>query len=119
VYTWDFRFAYEGLAEIIARTLTATPLRYSTIKELDRKIHELGFPPQALEALCGGPGVDPRSMPLPTSMLAFLISTLQDISELMFLFGVTAVRAKQCFKSSFSFIATSLFRLSSKTPKTH
>ncbi|KAI0248759.1 hypothetical protein BJV78DRAFT_1233220 [Lactifluus subvellereus] len=76
---WDFRFAYEGLAEVIARTLSATPLRYSTIKELDRKIHELDFPPQALEALVGGPGVDPRSVPLPASMLAFLVSNLQNV----------------------------------------
>lgn len=101
VHTWDFRFAYEGLAEIIARTLTATPLRYSTIKELDRKIHELGFPPQALEALCGGPGVDPRSLPLPTSMLAFLISNLQDIGELMFPFGVPAARLRNALSPPF------------------
>ncbi|KAH9972300.1 hypothetical protein BGW80DRAFT_382489 [Lactifluus volemus] len=38
---WGFRFAYDGMAEIISRTLTATSPRYSTVKELDRKVREL------------------------------------------------------------------------------
>jgi hypothetical protein len=41
VNCWGFRFAYDGMAEIISRTLTATSPRYSTVKELDRKVREL------------------------------------------------------------------------------
>ncbi|KAI0277477.1 fungal-specific transcription factor domain-containing protein [Russula aff. rugulosa BPL654] len=77
--SWGFRFALDGMAEIIARTLTATPPRYSAIKELDRRIGEFCFPPEALEAIRGGPNVDPLSIPLPTSMLLFLFSTMQDV----------------------------------------
>lgn len=78
---WGFRFACDGMAEIIARTLTATPPRYSTIRELDRRVGEFSFPPEALEAIRGGPGVDPLSIPLPASMTVFLLSTMQDTSK--------------------------------------
>lgn len=77
-----FRFACDGMAEIVARTLTATPPRYSVIKELDRKIGEIAFPPEALEAIRGGPGVDPLSIPLPASMTVFIFSTIQDVMSL-------------------------------------
>jgi hypothetical protein len=92
---WGFRFACDGMAEIIARTLTATPPRYSTIKELDRRIGELNFPPEALEAMRGGPGVDPLSIPLPVSMTVFLLSTMHDISKSSSLPVTTILRAKR------------------------
>ncbi|KAH8997102.1 fungal-specific transcription factor domain-containing protein [Lactarius hatsudake] len=74
-----FRFRFEGPAEIVARTLTATPPRYSTIQELDLKIHEFRVPPETLQAIRGGPGVDPRSVPILPSMTAFLLSNMQDV----------------------------------------
>ena len=92
---WGFRFACDGMAEIIARTLTATPPRYSTIKELDRRIAEFSFPPEALEAIRGGPGVDPSSIPLPVSMLVFILSTMQDVSKSLSLPDTTIPLAKR------------------------
>jgi len=83
------------MAEIIARTLTATPPRYSTIKELDRKIREISFPPEVLDAIRGGPGVDPLSVPLPASMEAFTLSTLPDASKSSSLPDTTILRAKR------------------------
>ncbi|KAH9027076.1 fungal-specific transcription factor domain-containing protein [Lactarius pseudohatsudake] len=74
-----FRFRFEGPAEIVARTLTATPPRYSTIQELDLKVQEFRVPPETLQAIRGGPGVDPRSVPIPASMTAFLFSNTRDI----------------------------------------
>jgi hypothetical protein len=94
VSCWGFRFAYEGLAEIIARTLTATSPRYSVIKELDRKLREIQLPPQAMEALSGGPGVDPRSLPLSVSMLSHMIANIQNVGESMFPSDVAAAGAK-------------------------
>ncbi|KAI9440996.1 hypothetical protein H4582DRAFT_1940839, partial [Lactarius indigo] len=76
---WMFRFGFEGPAEIVARTLTSAPPRYSTIQELDRKVHEFRVPPETLQAMRGGPGVDPRSVPVPASMTAFLLSNIQDV----------------------------------------
>ncbi|KAH9166663.1 hypothetical protein EDB89DRAFT_2246086 [Lactarius sanguifluus] len=73
-----FRFGFEGLAEIAARTLTASPPRYSTILELDLKVQEFRVPPETLQAIRGGPGVDPRSVPISASMTAFLLSNIQD-----------------------------------------
>jgi hypothetical protein len=69
------------MADIIARTLTATPPRYSIIKELDRKIHEFSVSPETVDLVRGGPGVDPLSVPLPASMMAFLLATLHDVSK--------------------------------------
>ncbi|KAH9040307.1 hypothetical protein EDB83DRAFT_2318366 [Lactarius deliciosus] len=66
-------------AEIVARTLTATPPRYSTIQELDLKVQEFRVPHETIQAMRGGPGVDPRSVPIPASMTAFLLSNIQDI----------------------------------------
>ena len=83
------------MAEIIARTLTATPPRYSTIRELDRRISEFSFPPEALEAIRGGPGVDPLSIPLPASMTVFLLSTMQDVSKSSSLPDTTTLRVKR------------------------
>ncbi|KAH9053248.1 hypothetical protein EDB87DRAFT_1581148 [Lactarius vividus] len=83
-----FRFGFEGPAEIVARTLTATPPRYSTIQELDRKVHEFRVPLETVQAIRGGPGVDPRSVPIPASMTAFLLSNIQDVlmhEDLMYL----------------------------------
>ncbi|KAH9006146.1 hypothetical protein EDB86DRAFT_2756400, partial [Lactarius hatsudake] len=74
-----FRVRFEGPVEIVARTLTATPPRYSTIQELDLKIQEFRVPPEALQAIRGGPGVDPRSVPVPASMTAFILSNMQDL----------------------------------------
>lgn len=91
---YGFRFARDGMAEIISRTLTATPPRYSTIKELDRRIRELSFPPEALEVIRGGPGADPSSIPLPASMTVFLLSTMQDVSKSSSLSDTTILRAK-------------------------
>ncbi|KAH9029148.1 hypothetical protein EDB85DRAFT_1867407 [Lactarius pseudohatsudake] len=76
---WMFRFGFEGPAEIVARTLTAAPPRYSTIQELDRKVHEFRVTPETLQAIRGGPGVDPRSVPIPASMIAFMLSNTQDV----------------------------------------
>jgi hypothetical protein len=83
------------MAEIIARTLTATPPRYSTIKELDRRIGEFCFPPEALDAIRGGPNVDPLSIPLPNSMTLFLFSTMQDVSKSLSFPDTTILRAKR------------------------
>ena len=91
---WGFRVAFDGIAEIIARTLTATPPRYSAIKELDRRIGELSLPPEALEAIRGGPGADPHSIPLPASMMVLMLSTMQDVSESSSLPDTTILRAK-------------------------
>jgi hypothetical protein len=81
------------MAEIIARTLTATPPRYSTIKELDRKIGEFGFPPEALDAIRGGPNVDPLSIPLAGSMMSFTFSTMNDVSKSPSFLDTTSLRA--------------------------
>jgi hypothetical protein len=80
--SWGFLFAHEVMADIIARTLTATPPRYSIIKELDRKIHEFSVSPETVDLVRGGPGVDPLSVPLPASMMAFLLATLHDVIAL-------------------------------------
>ncbi|KAH9017998.1 hypothetical protein EDB84DRAFT_1627502 [Lactarius hengduanensis] len=82
---WMFRFGFEAMAEIVARTLTAAPPRYSTIKELDRKVHEFRIAPETLQAIRGGPGVDPRSVPIPASMIAFMLSNIQDVGRSIFL----------------------------------
>ncbi|KAH9040306.1 hypothetical protein EDB83DRAFT_2318365 [Lactarius deliciosus] len=66
-------------AEIVACTLTASPPRYSTIQELDLKIQEFRVPHETIQAIRGGPGVDPRSVPIPASMTAFLLSIMQDV----------------------------------------
>ncbi len=116
---WVFRFSCEGTAEIVARTLIATPPRYSTIKELDRRIRELSFPPDVLEAIRGGPGADPMSLPLPVSMTVFLLSTIQDVSKLSSLSSQNFFWLSGNFFQSTCFsIATTLSRLSSKTPMT-
>ena len=81
VATWMFRFSNEVVSEIVARTLTATSPRYHTIKELDRKIRAFILPPQTLEAIRGGPGVDPHSVPLAASMLTYMLGAIGDISE--------------------------------------
>ena len=81
VGVWMYRFGFEGISEIIARTLTAAPPRYSTIKELDRKIHEFRVTPETLQAIRGGPGVDPKSVPTPASMIAFMLSNIQDVGK--------------------------------------
>lgn len=83
------------MAEIIARTLTATPPRYSAIKELDRRIGEFFFPQEALDAIRGGPNVDPLSVPLPNSMLLFMFATMKDVSKSPSFPDTTILRAKQ------------------------
>ena len=120
VSVWAFRFSRDGIAEVIARTLTATPPRYSTIKELDRKIREFYVTPDTLDLIRGGPGVDPQSVPLSASMLAYMLSTLQDVSKLSPLPDTVALRAEQKknFECCCFFIATSLSRPSSKIPMT-
>ena len=108
------------MADVVARTLTATSPRYSIIKDLDRKIHEFSVSPETVDLIRGGPGVDPASVPLPISMMAFLVMTIQDTSKLL-LPDTIALRAKQKkknFESCYFFIATSLSRPSSKTPMT-
>ena len=92
---WGFRFACDGMAEIVARTLTATPPRYSTIKELDRRSGEFSVPAEALDSIRGGPGVDPLSIPLPASMTVFLLTTVQDVSKSSSLPDTTVLRAKR------------------------
>lgn len=106
------------MADVVARTLTATSPRYSIIKDLDRKIHEFSVSPETVDLIRGGPGVDPASVPLPISMMAFLVMTIQDTSKLL-LPDTIALRAKQKnFESCCFFIAISLSRPSSKTPMT-
>jgi hypothetical protein len=94
VSSWGFLFAYEVMADIIARTLTATPPRYSTIKDLDRKIHEYAVSPETVDLIRGGPGVDPLSVPLPASMMAFMLATLHDVRKSLSLLHTIALRAK-------------------------
>ena len=81
VGVWMYRFGFEGISEIVARTLTAASPRYSTIKELDRKVHEFRVTPETLQAIRGGPGVDPKSVPTPASMIAFMLSNIQDVGK--------------------------------------
>jgi len=83
VSTWMFRFSNEVVSEIVARTLSATSPRYHTIKELDRKIRGFLLPPQTLDAIRGGPGVDPRSVPLAASMITYMLGAIGDISKSM------------------------------------
>ena len=80
-----YRFGFEAMAEIVARTLTAAPPRYSTIKEMDRKVHELRVAPEAIQAIRGGPGVDPKSVPAPASMIAFMLSNIHDVGKSLLL----------------------------------
>jgi hypothetical protein len=92
-----FRFSNEVVSEIVSRTLAASPPRYHTIKELDRKIRDFLLPPQTVEAIRGGPSADPRSVPLSASMLSYMLGVIGDISESMS-FGIqNAARAKQIF----------------------
>ena len=79
-----FRFSNEVVSEMVARTLSATSPRYHTIKELDRKIRAFILPTQTLDAIRGGPGVDPRSVPLAASMLTYMLGAIGDISKSMF-----------------------------------
>ena len=81
VGVWMYRFGFEGISEVISRTLTATSPRYSTIKELDRKVHEFRVPPETIQAIRGGPGVDPKSVPTRESMIAFMLSNIQDVGK--------------------------------------
>jgi hypothetical protein len=119
VAVWAFRFSYEVTAETAARTLIATPPRYSTIRELDRKIREFSVSPEMLDLIRGGPGIDPRTVPLPTSMLAYMLGTIQDVGKSLPLPVTIVLRAKQdVFESSCFFIAMPLFKPSSKTPMT-
>ena len=83
VSTWMFRFSNEVVSEMVARTLSATSPRYHTIKELDRKIRAFLLPPQTLDAIRGGPGVDPQSVPLSASMLTYMLGAIGDISKSM------------------------------------
>jgi hypothetical protein len=83
------------MADVVARTLTATAPRYSIIKDLDRKIHEFSVSPETVDLIRGGPGVDPSSVPLPASMMAFLFMTVQDTSKLLSLPDTIALQAKQ------------------------
>jgi hypothetical protein len=92
-----FRFSNEVVADIIARTLTATPPRYHTIKELDRKIRDFVVPPQTIEAIRGGPGADLRSVPLAASMLSYMLKSIGDISKSIFFRIQDAAGAKQNF----------------------
>jgi hypothetical protein len=78
-----FRFSNDVVSEIVARTLSATSPRYHTIKELDRKIRGFLLPPQTLDAIRGGPGIDPRSVPLAPSMLTYMLGAIGDISKSM------------------------------------
>lgn len=80
VGNWGFRFALECVAEVAAKTLTATPPRYSDILELDRKIREFAMPSDALDMLRGGPDADPRNVPLPASMISFVLSHTKEVS---------------------------------------
>jgi len=83
VSVWMFRFSNEVVSEIVTRTLGATPPRYHTIKELDRKIRDFLLPPQTVEAIRGGPGADPRSIPLSASMLSYMLGVIGDVSKSM------------------------------------
>ncbi|THH16401.1 hypothetical protein EW146_g4238 [Bondarzewia mesenterica] len=77
--SWGFRFAYECVAEVAARTLTVTPTRYSDILDLDRKIRDFSIPSEALAMLRGEPGTDPRSVPLSASMAHFVLSHTREV----------------------------------------
>ncbi|KAI0046045.1 hypothetical protein FA95DRAFT_1520813 [Auriscalpium vulgare] len=77
--TWGFRFAYECVAEVAARTLTATAPRYSEIMDLDRKIREFAIPADALAMLKGGTDVDPTKIPLSGSMTVFVLSHTREV----------------------------------------
>src|SRR6266404_2450879 len=62
------------------------PPQYSTIKELDCKVRHFHVTPQKPQAIRGRPGVDPRSVPIPASMIASLmLLNIQDVVELMLL----------------------------------
>jgi hypothetical protein len=95
VSVWMFRFSNEVVSEIVARTLAATPPRYHAIKELDRKIRDSLLPPQTIEAIRGGPGADPRTVPLSASMLSYMLGVIGDVSKSMSFRIRNAAGAKQ------------------------
>ena len=69
------------MADVAARTLIATPPRYSDILDLDRKVRDFAIPEEALAKLRGEPGTDPRSVPLSASMTSFVLSHTREVSE--------------------------------------
>ncbi|TFY79682.1 hypothetical protein EWM64_g4331 [Hericium alpestre] len=77
--SWGFRFAFECVAEIATRTLTATPPRYSDIIELDRKVREFAIPSDVIAQLTGAPGTDPRDIPLCASMINFVLGHTREV----------------------------------------
>jgi hypothetical protein len=83
VSCWMFRFSRDVVAEIVSRSLTATSPRYSAIKELDRRIRESILSPQKMNEIRGGPGIDPRSLPLALTMLTYMLSVIGDVSKSM------------------------------------
>ena len=80
VGSWGFRFAFECVAEISAKTLVANPPRYSDILDLDRKVRDFYIPPDALAQLRGG-YTDMREMPLALSMIYFVLSHTREVSK--------------------------------------
>ncbi|KZV65070.1 hypothetical protein PENSPDRAFT_745213 [Peniophora sp. CONT] len=76
--SWGFRFAFECVAEIAAKTLAANPPRYSEILELDRKVRDFAIPPDAMAQLRGG-YTDMREMPLALSMIYFVLSHTREV----------------------------------------
>ncbi|KAI0311789.1 fungal-specific transcription factor domain-containing protein [Amylostereum chailletii] len=76
--SWGFRFAFECVAEVAAKTLTASPPKYSEVLDLDRKIREFAIPAEALAMLRGG-HEDPRQVPLAASMAHFVLSHTREV----------------------------------------
>ncbi|CAL1714453.1 unnamed protein product [Somion occarium] len=81
VGTWGFRFAFQCVAEVAARTLTAEAPSYATIMELDRKVREFPIPADASAFLedIKTPADPDEEIPLSVSMTRFVLSHSREV----------------------------------------
>ncbi|KAI0027762.1 hypothetical protein K488DRAFT_60517, partial [Vararia minispora EC-137] len=76
--SWGFRFAFECVAEVAAKTLTPTAPRYSEILDLDRRIREFAIPADAI-AMLRGNAADVRDIPLSASMTLCVLAHTREV----------------------------------------
>jgi hypothetical protein len=77
--SWGFRFAFECVAEVAAKTLAPSAPRYSEILDLDRRIREFAIPHDAV-AMLRGNAPDVRDVPLAASMTLCVLSHTREVS---------------------------------------
>ncbi|CCM02638.1 uncharacterized protein FIBRA_04742 [Fibroporia radiculosa] len=78
--TFFVRFAYDCVAEVVAKTLTPEPPSYETIMELDRRVRDVQISPEAIalvEGLDSPDDIDPP--PVFTSMESFVKSHSREV----------------------------------------